>query len=698
MKPEIIFQTPSWYIILCILVGFGFSFLLYYKSKSYGKTNTKVLASIRAILSTLLCFLLLNPLLKTIQNVVLKPKIVLVLDNSKSMLYAGKNALKELTNNLGALKNNLTEKGFETEIVDLQNNIVSDETLIKGFDFGNSKTNYSEILKALNTNYEGQNLSDVILISDGILNDGVSPNYQKYNFAVHTVGIGDTLQKKDVFISGLTANNLAYLGNKFIVNVDLGSYLYSGKSGKVEIKDASGKVLSVQSVSFTNNEDFKSLSFELTANKVGKQRIIVEVSGFTNEFSLGNNKREIIVDVVNGKEKVLIVAYAPHPDIKALKSIIESNDLFELKIQILQSNELAKIGVEPFDILILHQLPDVYGTSTGLVSGLLSKQKPTFFVIGSRTNISIYNGMQNVVGINSQLNKLDKTTPTLNPSFNLFNIAETSDKVFENLPPLTVPFGEYKIYPGVETLLFQKIADIKTVRPLLALNLNSLRKSGVLVGEGLWQWRQEEYANNGNNLAIDNLIIKSLQLLSVKTDKNKLRVYPLANNFDVDQKIIFEAETYNDLYEKVYEKEIKLKINSDNGIQKTFDFTNSKDNSRLIISNLPAGVYSYTATSNLLGKNEVNNGQFVVTASDLEALNSVANFNLMKSISNENNGFFETSKNLIELRNKIQKSGLIEKIISNEDLKDFINLRWILILLIILASVEWVFRKYLGNY
>ena len=694
MKPEIIFQTPAWYFLLCLAAGFAFALFTYFRSSVFKNKPKLFLSVIRGILAFLVAFLLLNPLIKTVSNTIIKPKVVLVLDNSKSMLFAGSKAIEELKKGIIALKASVEEKGFELEIHDLK----AKKENIQETKFSLAKTNLSETLNDLKNNFEGQNLSDVILVSDGIINDGVSPSFQKYPFNVHSVGFGDTTSKKDLIISGISANKLAYLGNKFTVNVDVSAYLLPGKSTSVLIKNGAGIVLASKTLSVTKKEDFQTFSFDLSAEKVGKQRYIAEIQTVAGEYSVKNNRKEFVVDVVNGKEKVLLLAFSPHPDIKAIKNIIEQNDLFELQIQILQSTDPSQIANDPFDILILHQLPDVYGTSTGIVSTLLAKKKPTLFFVGSKTNIPSFNGMQNVLGINTQLNKLDKTTGTLNNLFQRFSIAPNTPDLLSKLPPLSVPFGEYKAFPGTEVLLYQEIMRVNTGRPLFGINLTSDKKNAVFVGEGLWQWRLEEFSIHENHLNIDELIVKTLQLLSIKEDKSKLRIYPTSESFGIDQRISFEAEAYNNIFEKIFDQNIDFKIKNEKGIEKAYNFKITQESSRFELSNLPAGLYSFTGSSNILGKVETTSGEFLVTETDLESENMVADFNLLKTLALENNGDFVPAKNIIELRKSLENKGLVNKVISSEELKDFINLRWLLILIVLLASLEWGLRKFFGSY
>jgi hypothetical protein len=141
-----------------------------------------------------------------------------------------------------------------------------------------------------------------------------------------------------------------------------------------------------------------------------------------------------------------------------------------------------------------------------------------------------------------------------------------------------------------------------------------------------------------------------------------------------------------------------MKIKSEKGQEKSYSFKITKESSRFELSNLPGGLYTFTAESVILGKKEGTSGQFLVTQSDLELENLVADHDILKTLSNENNGDFVNYKNIIELRKSLESKGLVNKVVSNEELKDFINLRWILAILIAFAAVEWALRKYFGGY
>ncbi len=695
MKSEFIFQSSPWFILLCLLAGGIYAFVLYQYKKAFSPLQNRILAIIRGLLVSLLAFLLINPLLRNNKSTIEKPTVVLAVDNSFSMTHGGQAKLEALKKNLQQLKESIEAKGASVEVQSLDEE--ADYQNISDIKFTKKRSDLSQMLANIKSSYEGRNLTDVILISDGIANEGVSPTYGKYNFNVHAVGLGDTTQKRDVKLNAIYANRIAYLSNKFPIQAEVSSYGFQGKSTTVLLKQA-GNVIDKQVVSFDKQDDLKQITFYVTAQQKGMQRFTVEVTPLNAEFSTKNNAKDVYIDIVDGKEKILLVALAPHPDIKALKSIIEMNDLYELTVKIVQSDDLSQIGSQPFDVLILHQLPDIYGMGGNVVSRLLAQGKPTLFVIGNQTNITSFNGMQQTLSIAAQAGKADKVTAKFNNNFNLFNLDGDKLSLLERLPPILAPFGDYKPTAGSEIILYQRVGSLATPKPLLIANTTSARKSAVLAGEGLWLWRLEEFSLTDKQEIIDEVVMKTLQLISVKDDKRKLRVYPISSDFSTDEKVIFENEAYNDIYERIYNQDIKLDITDEKGKVRSFSYTTTKDNSRFEITGLPEGVYRYKASTQVLGKGEMVDGQFIVRNTDLENLNTTADFNMLRTLATQNNGKFFVANQLEQLKDFLSSNKAPDKVTSVEEMNEFINLKWVFFVLLLLASVEWGIRKYLGSY
>ena len=693
MKFDFLFQTSPWFIPLCLLAGGLYAFVLYQKNANWSMTQNLLMSAFRFLSVSLLCLLLLNFLIRQITQTVQKKTVVLAIDNSQSMNVSGQKTLSDLMINLNKLKEDLVEKEYNVAFSSL--NEETNQNL-DGLKFDKKTTNLSGLLSGVKNTFESENLTDVVLITDGIANQGISPASENFNFVVHTVGLGDTIPKKDLAVKSVYANKVAYLGNKFPVQADVSAFGFSGKSANVYLKQG-GKILDKQNVVFKQNDEVKTVSFNTTATQIGVQHLVVEVDILGGEFSNRNNHQDVYVEVIDGKEKILLLALSPHPDIKALKSIIEKNENYELDIKILTENPNPDVLSKSYDLLILHQLPDYFNSYANLFKPIIDKGTPTMFVLGNQSGTTYLNQLNQVMQISSQAGQSDKVTGTYNQAFKSLNFDTEKMQLINKLPQISVPFGEFKLLPNSEVLLYQKVGSVQTQKPLFVVNTGA-KKSAIFTGEGLWSWRLEEYQLTEKQEVVDDLVLKVLQFISAKDDKRKLRVYPINTEFLLGEKVVFETEIYNAIYEKLYNLPIKLEIKDEKGITRNFSYSTTADNSKFEISSLPAGVYRYRASTTVLGKSELSSGEFVIRDIQLENLNLTADFDVLRQLSAKTGGKFFKNNHFEEIKQTILNHKVTDKIDATEDLKEMINLRWIFFLILGLLTVEWVMRKYLGGY
>lgn len=89
MNFELITEKPLWFIVFCLLLGALYAWLLYRndgKLKSISSTLVKGLIVLRFTVVSLLAFLLLSPLIKTVTRTIEKPLIIIAQDASQSIL------------------------------------------------------------------------------------------------------------------------------------------------------------------------------------------------------------------------------------------------------------------------------------------------------------------------------------------------------------------------------------------------------------------------------------------------------------------------------------------------------------------------------------------------------------------------------------------------------------------------------------
>ncbi len=167
---------------------------------------------------------------------------------------------------------------------------------------------------------------------------------------------------------------------------------------------------------------------------------------------------------------------------------------------------------------------------------------------------------------------------------------------------------------------------------------------------------------------------------------------------EAGQTIKLETEVYNDIYQKIYNQKINLKVISEKNQVRNYEYTNLEGNSTFQISGLPNGIYKYVANSVIGGKNETVSGEFIIKSLDIELDNLKADFTELRKLSKNTGGNFYRDNEIGKLQNNIINNQQPDKIISEENLEELINWPWLLVLILSLATLEWAYRKYLGGY
>src|SRR5690606_37475773 len=186
------------------------------------------------------------------------------------------------------------------------------------------------------------------------------------NFPVHTIGLGDTTERTDVGIRNIAYNKIAYQGNKFPVRIEVLVKNLNNQSIKVSLLQR-GKLLE-EKTQTTTNENLLAFDFQPVANEQGIQKLDIKIEEKPDEKNTRNNYASIYVEVVEGKKQILLVAPTPHPDIKALREVIEKNSNYELTLHIPCVKELNanQLNSDQIDLVIFHQSPDTKGKTHAL--------------------------------------------------------------------------------------------------------------------------------------------------------------------------------------------------------------------------------------------------------------------------------------------------------------------------------------------
>ncbi len=682
-----------WYVLLCIAIAGLGAFLLYRKDRNLAELSTlwkRVLAALRFLSLFFLAFLLLEPLLEYSKKKVEKPIIVLAHDNSESMVFANDSVVvkSQLEESYNSLKAKLSAD-YEVVSYSVGDKVSENPT----FDFKDKQTNLSEFFTEIQNRYYNRNLGGIVLASDGIYNSGGNPVFEAKklkNVPVFSIQVGDTTPQKDLLIEEISHNRLVYKGNKFPVVVTVKAEQLNGVKTNVVVSK-NGRVLGKKPISVNNDLYLTQSSFELESEGTGLQKYDVRVETVNGEFTTTNNYKSFYVDVLESKQKILILANSPHPDINALKLGFQSNENYEVTTNLAQD---FKDKIEEFSLVVLYNLPS---QNEGL-SLLKDKEVPLLLVVGNQTNVNSFNALKKGVTINNSKG-FTEAQAYVNTDFSQFTISPGLVSFVNSFPPVQVPFTQkYSVSNSTETAIYQRIGPVKTKYPLLAFNKNGAYKTGMLLGEGIWRWRLQDYSNNGSSDLFNELIVQTAQYLVSKEDKSLFRVFR-KTAYSENEKVQFEAEVYNKSYELVTTSDANMKIFNEQKEEFSYTFSKVGDSYKLNSGSLKPGSYTYVATSTSKGGKLTRTGEFSVEELKVEQNNTVANHQLLFNLSDVTGGEVLSISGLSSLDEKLKKQeNLVDVIYQEKDVDDLINMKVIFFFILLLLGIEWFVRKRNGGY
>ncbi|MDQ3046329.1 MAG: hypothetical protein M3R27_02195 [Bacteroidota bacterium] len=690
---NLIIDYPWWFVLFCVLAGALYSFVLYRKEKKFNEISVWIIRSMSAfrfLAITILCFLLLSPLIRTVNRNVEKPVIIVAQDNSESLI-AGKDSAyykKEYKEKLSALIAALEDK-FEVRMYSFADDF-KDLSTPDSLAFDGKQTDISGVFNEIETRYSNRNVGAIILASDGLFNKGSHPVYssEKLNIPVYTIALGDTTIKKDAVVSKVEHNRLAYLGNEFPLEVVISAKQLNGKSSTLTVSKGGATLFSKQLI-FKSDSYLETIPVLLEAKAAGLQHYTIRISGQSDEVTLANNVKDVFIDVLDARQKILILADAPHPDVAAIKLSIEGNRNYEVESFSIDNFDKP---LKKYNLIILHQLPGQRNSASRVLAEIKTSNIPVWSISGAsallRSDLSLQSAVQ----------RTNEVEPILEKNFPLFSISDELSDAIRDFPAIVSPFGMFQADNSSNVLLYQRIGIVDTKTPLLFFNSVGENKVAVLAGEGIWKWRLQDFAAHGNHQLFDELISKTVQYLSVKVDKSFFKVIG-KSNFQENEPIEFTAEVYNESYELLNEPEVNIVFTNSAGKKFPYSFSKTTNAYRLNAGMMPVGEYKYEAKVKVGSRLYSQKGEFSVSALQVELTNIVADHQLLFSLAQKHRGEMiypagmETLTDKLNLREDIKSVSYSEK-----KLNDLINLKWIFFILLALLSLEWFMRKRNGAY
>jgi hypothetical protein len=682
LSSKIIVSSPWYFFAISLVFALSVSFWLYFRNRKNSDAGAVIIWTmliLRFTATFILSLVLLDIFFRHLQNETENPIVIVATDNTSSIVGNADSASikREFLPSFLSLQKDLSEKFTVRSLL-----FGSDVKTGAEATFRDKETDLDNLFKAVDNNYSNQNIGALVIASDGIYNKGANPVYtaEKLSFPVFIVALGDTSETRDLLIRKINHNEVVYAGNIFPVEVVVQARHYSGKDAQLSISEG-GRVITNTKINISSEDFLQTCTFTLQAPLSGVIHYSVRLSILDGEKNTINNAQQFIIEVINNREKILLVANAPHPDVAAIREALIASPNYEFH-QVFYPD--LKTPLKAFSLVIIHgHTPAMAQLFTDCKSAMIP-----VWVVNPVTS-------DNLPGLKltGTLGKFNDAEPTMNRSFGLFNMSEEFRKFVVDLPAVKTFFGNYSLTNSSNSLIDQKLGSVETDNPVLYFTDFNGLKSAAFIGEGLWRWKLRDFSEHKNNNLFNELISKTAQYLSVKSDKTFFRVNsPKFVNENAAMEIT--AEVYNRSYELVTDSDVLLTLT--NSEDKKFNFTFSKNGNgyRLNLGSLPPGEYRYEAKTNFNNELFVKQGLFTIKEVIAESVNTVADHQVLFQLASRTGGKLFYPGQLNELKKELQANEKIKPVTYSRVMTiSLIDLKWTFFFVVTLFVIEWLLRK-----
>ena len=665
-------------LILSVLIAASIAYFQYlYKAKN--KSQLSLCLALLRFLSLFSIFLLLiNPTITSNTYEIQKTPLVIVMDNSSSIPFLkSKKIAEEVYRKI--VSNADLQKKFEIQSYQFD----TDFQPSKNFNFKGRQSNLFVVAEGLQKTYKNQFFPTIILT------DGNQTTGNDYGLSfdatnkVFPVILGDTTQIFDIKINQINVNKYAFYKNRFPVEAFI--QYYGNQTITTNFSILEGNHTLVQkTISLSPTERTALIQLIIPANKIGLQLFKAKIPSSKKEQNQFNNSKNFAVEIIDQKTEVALISAINHPDLGALKRAIESN--VQRKVTLLKpnnNNELKK-----YKVVILYQPNSSFQTTIELIKSLGINP---LIITGTATDYVFLNQQQNFLQFKMG-NQTEDYFAGFNSQFNLFALDNIG---FESFPPLQSNFGTITTRGNVSFLLSSKIKSINTQSPLLAFAEDEKKRMAFLLGENSWKWRSQSYIDTQNFEKYDLFIDKIIQFLTSSNFRKSL-VVTHELFYNSGDKIEITAQYFNKNFE--FDERARLSssiVNIQTKAVKNYDLLKGSNSFKINLDGLTAGNYNFTVTE--LNSKEKYSSQFEIMEFDIEKQFAKPDFQKLNQLALFTKGKIylpNQSDELIQqlLKNKEYKT-VQKKVVKTTSLIDWF---WLLVIISILFSTEWIIRKYNG--
>ncbi len=706
-----------WLFLLFALFSLLLALFFYrYTIPQITHTQKFFLSVIRSSVLMILILIIFEPILSLIRTETKNPSVAVLIDDSRSMSIRD-GAGSDVEN----LKKFVAAKSLEKTLTGIDVKYYSFSTSLTSFEnfssdslkFSGEITDISSALNQLKDKIRIQNHQAVVMISDGNYNVGKNPVYAAENLGipVYTIGVGDPVERKDVMISQIQTNNIAYVDSRVPVDVTIRWFADSNENVEVQLSEGT-HIIDKKIVTLTEGSRESRLRMFYEPKEEGTKKLTVIVSKIKDELTEKNNFQSVFVKVLKSKLQALIIAGAPSADVAAVRQTLLEDQFFHTTT-LIQKNanafyerKLTRSLLDSSDCIVLIGYPNQassYETLELLKDVVNSQRIPILFIAANNIDYNKLNIIDSFLPFSwssvsgremfvfPQIHDKMKTHPLINLD------GGTPVEVWQQLPPIYKTATSYRTKPESEMLASIRLETIQINEPLITIRNINRQKTLALTAYGIWRWRLLSAGNVQAEKLLHLFLTNSVRWLTTKEDEKNLKVIPIKETFTTADAVEFTGQVYDEQYRQVNGADVKVNISSDQ--EKYEILLNGIGSGRYegSIGSIPEADYYYSASAVKDGRTiGEDKGKFSVGKINIEFFDTRMNKQILEQIAYKTGGSCADIAENSSLINSIASNKFTSQEIVNVKEYELWNWEYIAIILIILFSLEWFIRKKSG--
>lgn len=675
---ELQFTYSPWYLVPVALLLALLLYAYYFWRSEFSKKQAWILASFRFLLLFLLAIFLLRPQWVKRESYAIKPILLWLEDQSASMTFHSDSLLWDsMQTSLNQSKQKLGEK-YQVQTYGFA------ETLTRDSSQDNSYTNIQGALAQAQERYYSEPLGAVVLITDGIYNQGLSPLDAKVqNIPIFSLAYGNSEKQRDLGIADLRYNKKVSLGKSLSVELDLKAQNASGTKFRVQLKEQNGQVLSERNFSINREDWFESMLFEIPCEQEGLQVYQVQIRDAEADANVSNNQASIAFKVQKDAQKVVVYSKGLHPDVRAIRSALAQ----ELNYDLQYTRQINAAILDEAQMIIAFDWDDK------LIREISQRKIPSLFLAGTNSDLKSLAILD--LGLAWTNESEEQFAEPQNSG--LFPWPQAEQEMWQDWPPLEGLYGSVEKPSWAEVVFSKRIIDLKTDEIIALSGEREGHRLGIIGGRGIWRWRMYNYRQHKNTQAFDDFFRNWLDYLNGQERERALEIEfaPLIYAGENSQVI---GKLFDPSGKMLNTPDLSLQLSSKQGDKYDYRFSKEANFYRLKLDGLKAGFYEYVASCTLGTKTYQREGRIWIQENTLEQQDLKARRSLLMNLAALSGGQYFELQEAGKLTESILSLNQAEELRERKIKSDLLSKWELFFVALVLLSLEWFLRKYWGSY